>query len=693
MAINCAQFEFVSNTTTGVQTIATGLGFTPKCYILVGVMATSNGSFEAGHALVIGMSDGTTSICGGVLSVDNAATSTTGRAYSNTVLRLPSTTTPSSAVDAIASHSSFGSGTIAINWTDAPSSAWRFYGMAWGGADLQCKVTAHTFGTVATGVQAYNSVTNFTPEVGFFMCPEEALSLPYSAAHACIGFGAAVSTTKRFLMSLNAETAATTSDNWSLLSDSKCVGCLRDATGAYSARAFGDFSAWSSTGFSINWEIAPHDTTNHFYSLLMAGGDWDIIQVSKRTTTGTTTLSPSVNTIKGLLGFTTNTTLSDAANSTICRASIGLCSSTSAQGGVWSGDLDGQGTAQVTAKRNEDSNFLITATENATHGSSTVTGLASITAMSNTATLNYTTATAVTADIFIVACGEVTITSISDTLTVRYNVTNTASDTSTLKYNIEQKIIDTLTTRYNLEAKVVDTSTLRFNVTQLASDTCTLRYDILQRVTDTSTLLYHLEQKIVDTLTTRYNLEQKITDTSTLRFNITTPLSDTLTLRYNLTTLVTDTSTLRFNLNQLASDNLTLRFNLEAKVVDTSTLIYNIVNTISDTLTLRYNLSTALSDTLTLRYNLTTLVSDTSTLRFNLTQLATDNVTLRYDIIARVSDTLTTLYNIVNTVLDTSTLRFNITTLVSDTLTLRYDLLQQAIDTITLRYDLIASMS
>ena len=144
MAINVAQFEFVANTSTGVQTIASGLGFTPKAYIIWTVMNTADATYQARHAMFIGFSDGTTSRSIGVLSVDAGASSVAGRTAASTVVRLPSISTPTSAVDAIAAHSSFGSGTIAINWSDAPSSAWKFYGIAFGGADLTAAVRGFT---------------------------------------------------------------------------------------------------------------------------------------------------------------------------------------------------------------------------------------------------------------------------------------------------------------------------------------------------------------------------------------------------------------------------------------------------------------------------------------------------------------------------------------------------------------------
>ena len=204
----------------------------------------------------------------------------------------------------------------------------------------------------------------------------------------------AVSATKRFLVSIDSEEAQATMDTWRFASSSLCVGCLRDATGAATGRAFGDFVSWEVDGFTINWTQAPHDTGIHFFGLFMSGGDWDIGSVSKRTSTGDTTISPSVNTIKGLMLVSDDTT-TNAASQAHARMSIGAASSDSVEGGCWSGDQDASANAE-TANRNEDSNILVMAQANATHGSSTTDAIVNISAMSTTATLTYTTASATT---------------------------------------------------------------------------------------------------------------------------------------------------------------------------------------------------------------------------------------------------------------------------------------------------------
>src|SRR5688572_28747573 len=110
MAIECTQFEFVANTTTGLQTIVSGLSYTPKCYIIIGVLTTSDATFQEHHGICIGFSDGTTTRSIGAVSEDNQGTSDTGRAYSASIIRIPFGTTPDTALDAIADHDSFGSG-------------------------------------------------------------------------------------------------------------------------------------------------------------------------------------------------------------------------------------------------------------------------------------------------------------------------------------------------------------------------------------------------------------------------------------------------------------------------------------------------------------------------------------------------------------------------------------------------------
>src|SRR5687768_5604746 len=120
MAINVAQFEFVCNTTTGVQTIATGLGFTPKGYILQSFQNTSNATFQIHYNVITGFCDGTTGATMGMSAPDNLATSNSARHHrSPAVLEFRDLVSPEGTLDGYAEHSSFGSGTIVINWVDA----------------------------------------------------------------------------------------------------------------------------------------------------------------------------------------------------------------------------------------------------------------------------------------------------------------------------------------------------------------------------------------------------------------------------------------------------------------------------------------------------------------------------------------------------------------------------------------------
>src|SRR5687768_4705795 len=119
MAINVAQFEFVCNTTTGVQTIATGLGFTPKGYILQSFQNTSNATFQIHYNTVMGFCDGTNMGCVGWSATDAVATSNGARHHRNNgVIEFRDFTNPEATIDGYAEHSSFGSGTIVINWVD-----------------------------------------------------------------------------------------------------------------------------------------------------------------------------------------------------------------------------------------------------------------------------------------------------------------------------------------------------------------------------------------------------------------------------------------------------------------------------------------------------------------------------------------------------------------------------------------------
>src|SRR5688572_10085964 len=265
MVVNCQEFEFVCNTTTGVQTIVSGLPFTPKGYILVSFYTTTNATFQEGFGVSVGFSDGTNSGFNSIASTDNEATAITGRAHGNNVLGMQTLAdADTTTADGMASHSSFGAGSIVINWTNAPSVANRVFGMAFGGADFECEVKRFTAGTTSTGNFSYTT-TMATPQSGFFMMSESSTTPDSFQGDGSFSLGVALSSTKRALLTLASEDGGSTMDTWRLFDNTKCCGALVGNDGTLDAAA--DFVSWDANGFTLNWTNAPSSSGQIIYAM------------------------------------------------------------------------------------------------------------------------------------------------------------------------------------------------------------------------------------------------------------------------------------------------------------------------------------------------------------------------------------------------------------------------------------------
>ena len=710
MAIDVKQFEFTANTSTGTQQIASGLGFTPKSYILISVLNSSLTTFQDHHALVYGFSDGSTDACCAVLSEDNQASSDAGKHAAGTVIRIPSTTSPDSATNGIAAHSSFGSGTITINWTEAPDTAYRFIGIAFGGSGLSTKVVRTTATASSTGNQAYTGA-GFQPKFAISLYPEDNFSLPGQSSHGSLGIGAMLSTSKRFLLSITSEDGRPTMDTWRYQDSTHCTGCLNDSTGTSTGGGRADFVSWDSDGVTLNWTAAPSSSSNHLFFLFFGGdGDWDLGKVTKRTTTGTTEISPSSNTIEGIMLFSNNKEESTATQVDL-DISLGLATGTGAtdQGGVWSGDQDDAADSE-TAKYTDDSNALVFGTPNATASSSSLDVVASISAMSTTFTLNYTATTTSFDEIFWVTVGETGTTTVTANRTHKYNIIGKLTTTRTHKYNIEQTITATRTHKYNLLNAVSATRTHKFNLLELVSALRTHKYDIIGLVQALRTHKYNILEAVLATRTHKYNIiglvtalrthkynitglvtalrthkydmEGKVTALRTHKYNILELVTALRTHKYNILELVQALRTHKYNIEQLVTALRTHKYDLEGKVTTTRTHKYNILEAVIATRTHKYNILALVSALRTHKYNIIGLVTALRTHKYHLEGLVTALRTHKFNILNTVTATRTHKYNILQTVTKTTTHKYNIIGLVTALRTHKYDV-SSALSTVT----------
>lgn len=707
MVVNCQKFEFVAPLSTGNQTIVSGLPFNVKAYELFCFYTSADNTFASAGGFAAGMSDGTESGTGCTLSMDAAGTSDTGRCHSNSVLIISSMTNPSAA-DAVAEHVSFGTGTIVVNWTNAPATAWRIFGIAYGGADLTVEVNRYTLDRTTTGNQAY-ATTMSNPECAHFLGTVSE-TVPLSEANGAeMAFGIAVSSTKRAVMGIVSENAVGTMDTWRVLDDTKCLLGMDETTGALDYAC--DFVSWNANGFTLNHTMAAGSSSFVFYALLFKGAKYDLGVVAKRTTTGDTVINPSgVGSIKGLMLFSDGTTKSATVQSH-ARISIGVATSVTTEGGGWSGDSDAANSA-VCASRTSSTNVLVMATEASTATSSTLTGVANITAMgSNTFTLTYTTATSLVGDIVWWVIGEITIVPVTKTGNLLYNVSEEITPKSlTTRFDILKTVIDTDTFRFDVYKEVIDTDTLRFNVTVPVTDTTTLRFDIYKMITDINTFIYNVYREVTDTDTLKFDIISQPVKTGTLKHDVLNEVSKTgtlkydifievvkaysllhnvsmeiamakvLTILYNVSVPLTATNTFRADILQEVTDTNSLRFDIINELIKTNTFIYDVeaqaLTAVTKALTTRFNVDVAM------------LTAKTLTLIHDISQETSTSKTLKYNVFQDVTKSGTLLHQVLQEITDTNTLRYDVTVNVEAAKILIHNILQTVTDTNTLRYDI-----
>jgi len=276
------QGAFVKATTTGTQTVS-GVGFQPKAVIFWWTRQTSYGELAA-----IRMGYGTATYYGGAYqnrgvafaSDDAAATSNTGRQRSETYsIIILSSGTPTLA--ARASVTAFTSDGFTLNWQTNEARADIIHFIALSGSDL-ANAKAGTFSlTTATGAQDITDV-GFQPDFLMFLWTFTE-NVDTNMAHAEIGIGFAVSSTKRGALVANSEDGRSTMDTWQQQRTDACILILTPLTGTQDAIV--DFSQFLSNGFQVTKSDAPAAATPIFY-LALDGGQYDVGNFNSPTTTG-----------------------------------------------------------------------------------------------------------------------------------------------------------------------------------------------------------------------------------------------------------------------------------------------------------------------------------------------------------------------------------------------------------------------
>jgi hypothetical protein len=444
---------FAKSTSTGVPVSqpVTGVGFQPKALWLWGTAVTANAAYNADHLFHYGFSDGTThaSTSGNDQDAQADAVNTVSTFRNDSIVTIVNPA--GNTVLARASVSSFDSDGFTLSWAVNNATAYIIHYFAVAGTDItNAKVINTTVGTVATGNKAYTGVGfqgNFLNALIGFEDPSVQSVNAVSGLGAGWGqwIGAATSATKRWTLGISSESAASAADTYATFQNDKCLTSHSFATGTTDMEA--DFVSWGSDGFTLNYADAPANTNQLLSFIVIKGGEWDCGDFAGQNDTNNQTITTATTTAtpKGLMMFSKGdaTTDSGTATEANARLSIGGADGALNQGCIWTGDQDA-GTNMITAHISLVDALIRTATEAATHTSSTNTGEFDIFDMATAGqfTIDWTVASNFRFAWFLVSEGvtsnnitksitESAITISEASLAVRRNKTRTRSETVT----------------------------------------------------------------------------------------------------------------------------------------------------------------------------------------------------------------------------------------------------------------------
>ena len=448
MALLSKKGTFAKSTSTGVPVSqpVTGVGFKPKALWLWGTQLTANGTYSGDHQFHYGFSDETNDSSMSGAALDNQGTLTIARAMFRNDSIVTIVDTATNAEIANASLSSFDSDGFTLSWAVNNATAYVIHYLAVGGSDItNVKVINTTVGTTATGNKGYTGV-GFQPDFANFLIGTGSATV--QAANTLFAgwgafMGAAASSTKRWTLGISTEVSATIMDTAGTYQNDKCLTSLDYGTTFTDMEA--DFVSFDSDGLTVNYIDPPANASQLLSFIVIKGGQWDVGDFAGQNNTNNQTITmTTTGTPKGLMMFSKGdiTTDSGTSGETHARFSIGGADGALNQGCIWTGDTDAI-TTSISAHISLTDALIRTATENATHTSSTNTGECDIFDMSTAGqfTIDWITATAFRFAWFAVSQGtsgaaiEKAITesaiTISDSRTVARNKTRTRSETVT----------------------------------------------------------------------------------------------------------------------------------------------------------------------------------------------------------------------------------------------------------------------
>jgi hypothetical protein len=377
--------------TVPVRQNVTGLPFQPKAVVFFSAsISTNNTSTQAIIEMFGAMTSVTAQFVVANADDGNVSTTNSGRVsrFGTECICLLSNGTPT--IDALAKFVSLNADGFSIDWTDLPSSSGLIvHYLAIGGTDVtNATIVEVTPSTTTNGVTQAISF-GFQPDCVLVCSP--AVPSTTAVVDATISIGAATRSpsTKQYATFWFDNDGVTTGDA-AVYSTTARMGATPSSTAIKDA----DFSlaSWDAAGITVNWNDAVAATTQRFYMLALAGGQYDLVNVTAASATGTQAVPVSFQPTGGLLfgsGEITDTDTTASSATTESMFYVGGFDSVVNQGGVVYDTVDGSTSANRNWRRN--SNTLLWQQITTTAGTSAAA--ASVTALSaSQVTLNWTTA-------------------------------------------------------------------------------------------------------------------------------------------------------------------------------------------------------------------------------------------------------------------------------------------------------------
>jgi len=316
-------FTKTSATAPVTQTIAHGLGRTPKALILYAGYTLNPGTFDDDYGFGIGFTDGTTSKSVSTSSDNGAGVSEAYRRMANkafTIVREFGDTRCE------ADLSSWDATNFTLNWTTNETDARTIHWIAFTGPNLSAKVIEWTTGTT-TGNRAVTGV-GFRP--AFVLTAHGGSgftsTLPNTVGNGAVGLGAMDASGNQWANAVFVADGSGTSDTQR---GQQTDACIYAFSAALSVTKEASFVSMDSDGFTVNFSTA-NASDSRMLSLAMTGLNVKVGSFSK--STGSAPASQSVTGV----GFRNRVVLlssfqdvAQASPVTHARFGLGACDGTS----------------------------------------------------------------------------------------------------------------------------------------------------------------------------------------------------------------------------------------------------------------------------------------------------------------------------------------------------------------------------